>query len=122
MASLTISLAKSLRVAGSLDRTRNVRGHRTPHTTNSAPLQQHWHEGYWTICHTSHLSHYYFGRFVKSFALDETSQKRNSDLGIDVGRYGRFGTIIFSRDNLSQLNFISGRFVMDLYTFGMHAC
>ena len=50
------------------------------------------------------------------------SQKRNGDLGRYVGRYGRFGTIIFSRDDLSQLNFISGRFVEDLHTFGMHAC
>ena len=41
------------------------------------------------------------------------SQKRNGDLGSYVGRYGPFAKFVFSRDYLSQLNFILGRFVMN---------
>ena len=51
---------------------------------------------FWTICHKSYLSQFYFGRFVTShichnfilddlsqviFVLDDMSQKKNSDLG-----------------------------------------
>ena len=54
------------------------------------------------------------------------SQKGNSALGRYAGRYGRFAmhNCLYSWDDLSQMYFILGRFVMKFreVTFGMHAC
>ena len=55
--------------------------------------------GTWTICH-----HFILDDLSQViFVLDDMSQKRNSDLWRYVGRYGRFATIVFSGDDLSQL-------------------
>ena len=101
------------------------------YVTKRSDMYQHYK--LWTICHnffsTWTICHFYFGRFVTShichnfilddvsqviFVLDNMSQKKNSDLGWYVGRYGRFATIVFH----------TGRVVMNFreVTFGMHAC
>ena len=87
----------------------------------------------WTICHNfilDDLSQVIFVTILflticHIWPLDDMSQKRSSDLGRCVGRYGRFATIVFSRDVLSQLSFVRGRFIVNLgkfNTFGMHPC
>ena len=87
----------------------------------------------WTICHNfilDDLSQVIFVTILflticHIWPLDDMSQKRSSDLGRCVDRYGRFATIVFSRDVLSQLSFLRGRFIVNLgkfNTFGMHPC
>ena len=79
---------------------------------------------FWMICHKLYLSQFYFGRYVTChichncilddlskviFVLDDMSQKKERCSGGYVGRYGQFATIVFTRDDLSQLYFILGR-------------
>ena len=67
---------------------------------------------FWTICHiTCHICHNCILDDLSKviFVLDDMSQKKERCSGGYVGRYGQFATIVFTRDDLSQLYFILGR-------------